>query len=91
SQLYTSVAVDLPALQAPDRTLTPTWLDLLLETESRSLVAAGHFEEAWSLMQQSGLSFARTPEDYPRAALVAYLRAYIAHGCDLAGIGAFLA
>jgi hypothetical protein len=85
-------AVDeLPSADAFNRTITPNTLRLYVDLETRRLVAMGRHDAAWQVVEQSGLAFAHSAEDYPRAELISYLRAYIARGRDLEQISAFLA
>ena len=59
---------------------------ILNDLECRLLIAAGHMEQAWHIVQWAGVDLMAKPHDYNSRMLIPYLRAYIARGVDLATV-----
>ncbi len=80
-----------PMVQPADHIRTRAGIDTFLDLEISWLVVSGQGAEAWSLIQQFGLTISHSAADYIRSHLIPYLRAYIARGEALAAISTLLA
>jgi DNA-binding CsgD family transcriptional regulator len=65
--------------------------DVMLEYETRTLIASGHSDLAWQVTQQCGLNLQNMPVNVVHARLVTYLRAAVAYDIDPPTTGHVLA
>jgi LuxR family maltose regulon positive regulatory protein len=70
---------------------TPRMADMLLEYETRTLIASGHSDLAWQVTQQCGLNLHNMPLDHVHGRLITYLSAAVAHDIDPVTTGRVLA
>jgi DNA-binding CsgD family transcriptional regulator len=70
---------------------TPRMADMLLEYETRTLIASGRSDLAWQVTQQCGLNLQNMPVNVVHARLITYLSAAVAHGIDPVTTGRVLA
>ena len=70
---------------------TPRMADMMLEYETRTLIASGHSDLAWQVTQQCGLNLQNMPLDHVHGRLITYLSAAVAHDIDPPTTGHVLA
>jgi LuxR family maltose regulon positive regulatory protein len=70
---------------------TPNLVDLILDCETRLLIASGQSDLAWQLLQAYGLNLQDSLMDHVHNRLIIYLRTRIAYGNDLPELTPFLA
>jgi LuxR family maltose regulon positive regulatory protein len=73
------------------RVITPGVADLLLDCQTRFLIATGRSDLAWQIVQDSGANLQNLPKNHVHRRMITCLRTHIARGVDLEAITPALA
>jgi ATP/maltotriose-dependent transcriptional regulator MalT len=73
------------------RVITPGVADLLLDCQTRFLIATGRSDLAWQIVQESGANLQNLPKNHVHRRMITCLRTHIARGVDLEAITPALA